>query len=104
MLQAVVGCIIEATAHELSGDVGIEMFLTLSVIRLARILQVFARVAKLPRTTQSMRGAQFFSATYKIVLALQSTSPMLVNVLLVLAIWIYMYVGRRHDACFHIVA
>ena len=74
-------------ANELVFDVGI--------IRVARVALLVARLAKLPKVARSYRANRFFSAAYKIIMTLGKAAPMVFNVAIVFALWLYMYVGGR---------
>ena len=71
-------------------DLSVSLLLAIGAIRLLRISQIVARVAKLPRTAKSVRAGRLFMAMYKIVLTMKVAAPMLLNVFIVLIVWLYM--------------
>eukprot|EP00750_Incisomonas_marina_P030906 INCI7676.4.p1 GENE.INCI7676.4~~INCI7676.4.p1 ORF type:complete len:1636 (+),score=261.93 INCI7676.4:113-4909(+) len=72
-------------------DLSVSLLLAIGAIRLLRISQIVARVAKLPRTAKSVRAGRLFMAMYKIALTMKVAAPMLLNVFIVLAVWLYMF-------------
>jgi len=71
-------------------DCSFSLLFAIGAIRLLRVSQIIARIAKLPRTAKSIRAGRFFMAMYKIVLTIKIAAPILLNVFIVLIIWVYM--------------